>query len=145
MTDQRYPRSPKVMVGGMAHLGRLIDKVRMRHDGHIQDYNYLTVGFDKYLMEFLQIAPEEFEQEVLASQSDADVVAWVKFHGRQLSDEDLRQWNDRILLAGPKDDATRTRFQSRLGEVAAKRGVAVKDLPPASTWVDIIELDEDRM
>ena len=55
MTAQKYPRSPKVLLGGMAHLARFIDKIRMRHAGLIQDYNYITVGFDKYLIDFLQI------------------------------------------------------------------------------------------
>ena len=47
MVTQKYPRSPKVLLGGMAHLARFIDKIRMRHAGLIQDYNYITVGFDK--------------------------------------------------------------------------------------------------
>ncbi|MBP7790572.1 MAG: DUF5069 domain-containing protein, partial [Zoogloea sp.] len=46
MTQPAYPRSPKVLLGGIAHLGRFIDKVRLRHAGKIQDYNYITVGFD---------------------------------------------------------------------------------------------------
>ncbi len=47
MTQQTYPRSPKALLGGIAHLGRLIDKIRLRHAGQIQDYNYITVGFDQ--------------------------------------------------------------------------------------------------
>ncbi len=31
MTQQTYPRSPKALVGGIAHLGSFIDKVRLRH------------------------------------------------------------------------------------------------------------------
>ena len=30
-------------------------------------------------------------------------------------------------------------------EIAAKRGVPVEQLPPTATWVDNIELDEERM
>ncbi len=36
-------------------MGRFIDKVRLRHAGKIPDYNYITVGFDMYLIDFLQI------------------------------------------------------------------------------------------
>jgi hypothetical protein len=57
-----YPRSPKMRLGGIAHLGRLIDKIRLRHAGHIQDYNYLTVGFDKYLLDLLKLSGEELER-----------------------------------------------------------------------------------
>ena len=47
MSLQLYPRSPKALLDGIAHLGRFIDKIRLRHAGKIQDYNYITVGFDK--------------------------------------------------------------------------------------------------
>lgn len=145
MITQKYPRSPKILLGGMAHLARFIDKIRMRHTGLIPDYNYITTGFDKYLLDVLQIKGEDFEKRVLQGGTDEEILAWVHAHTRTLADEDLRQWNARVLSGGPKDDAARQRFQNRLGEVAAKRGVSVENLPPASTWVDIIELDEERL
>lgn len=140
-----YPRSPKIMLGGMAHLGRLIDKIRLRHAGQIPDYNYLTVGFDKYLLELLQINGEELEKRVLEGGTDEELVAWVRTHGRTLTEDEGRQWNDRILTGGPKDEAGRQRFQNRLAEVAAKRGVSVEQLPRITTWADVIELDEGRL
>jgi len=145
MSTQKYPRSPKVLLGGMAHLARFIDKIRMRHAGQIQDYNYLTTGFDKYLLDFLLIKGDDFETRVLQGGTDEEIFAWVKAQTRLLSDQDLREWNDRILNSGPQDDGARQRFQGRLADVAAKRGVPIEKLPPASTWVDIIELDEERL
>ena len=145
MTEQRYPRSPKVLLGGIAHLGRFIDKVRLRNAGKIQDYNYITVWFDKYLVEFLQIDPKSFEQRVLGGGTDEELLAWVRAHGRQLSELETRQWSQDLLARGPNDDAARQRFQGRLQEIATKRGVPVSTLPPVSTWADVIELDEGRM
>lgn len=145
MSTQKYPRSPKVLLGGMAHLLRFIDKIRMRHAGLIPDYNYITTGFDKYLLDFLQLKGEDFERRVLQGGTDDEILAWVKAQIRPLSDQDLREWNERILAGGPKDDGTRQRFQGRLADVAKKRGVPIEKLPPASTWVDVIELDEERM
>ena len=142
---QPYPRSPKVMVGGMAHLARLFDKIHLRHAGQIQDYNYLAVGFDKYLLDLLQIKGEELEKRVLEGGTDDELLAWVRTHGRPLTEEELGQWNDRILSGGPKDEAGRQRFQNRLAEVAAKRRVSVEQLPRVTTWADIIELDEGRL
>mgnify|MGYP001594277530 CR=1 FL=1 len=145
MSTQKYPRSPKVLLGGMAHLARFIDKIRMRHAGLIPDYNYITTGFDKYLLDFLQLKGEDFERRVLQGGTDDEILAWVKTQTRPLSDQDLREWNERILAGGPKDDGTRQRFQGRLADVAVKRGVPIEKLPLASTWVDLIELDEERM
>ena len=91
-----YPRSPKALLGGIAHLGRFIDKIRLRHAGKIQDYNYITVGFDKYLVDFLQIDPKAFEQRVLAGGTDERIaclggLAW------QAADAG----GDRAMVAGP--------------------------------------------
>ena len=145
MADKQYPRSPKALLGGIAHLGRFIDKIRLRNAGRIQDYNYMTVGFDKSLIDFLQIDPKMFEQRVLAGGSDEDLLEWVGAHGRKHSDQEITQWSHSMLTSGPKDDAAHQRFQGRLKDIAAKRGVAPGVLPAVSTWADVIELDEERL
>jgi len=145
MTQQKYPRSPKSLLGGIAHLGRFIDKIRLRNAGLIQDYNYITVGFDKHLIDFLGIDAKAFEQRALAGGSDEELLAWVAAHGKDLTQDEVGQWSRGLLASGPKDDAAHQRFQNRLQEVATKRGVAVNALPSVSTWADVIELDEERM
>jgi len=133
------------LVGGLAHLGRLIDKIRLRHAGHIQDYNYLTVGFDKYLLEFLNVNGQELEQRVLQGGTDEEILCWITSRGRQFSADEIRTWNDRILAGGPKDEDARQRFQARLKDIATQRGVPVNLLPHVDTWADVIELDEGRL
>jgi hypothetical protein len=145
MPPQKYPRSPKALVGGIAHLGRFIDKIRLRHAGHIQDYNYITVGFDKHLIDFLGIDAAAFEQRVLAGGTDEELLAWVVAHGKPVTTEEIVRWSGQLLASTPKDEAARQRFQGRLKDVAAKRAVSVADLPPVSTWADVIELDEGRL
>lgn len=141
----RYPRSPKALLGGIAHLGRFIDKIRLRNEGKIQDYNYITTGFDKHLTEFLGIDAKAFEQRVLAGGTDEEFLAWVVAHGKTRTSEEIEQWNHILLSSRPKDDAARQRFQGRLQDIAAKRSVPVSSLPPVSTWADVIELDEERL
>jgi hypothetical protein len=145
MKSEDYPRSPKALLGGIAHLGRFIDKIRLRYEGKIQDYNYITVGFDQYLIDFLQIDPKVFERRVLAGGTDDELLAWVKANSRKPSEQEIVQWSQGLLSSGPKDDAARQRFQGRLQEVATKRAVAVSSLPSVSTWADVIELDEGRL
>ena len=140
-----YPRSPTAMLGGIMHLGRMIDKVRLRHAGRIQDYNYLTAGFDKYLLDLLGLSGEAFERHVLAVGTDEAVLAWVRREGKALTEADIRLWNQGLLKAAPKDEAAQQRFHARLVEIAAKRGVPVESLPPVTTWVEAIELDEGRL
>lgn len=140
-----YPRSPFALLGGIAHLGRLIDKIRLRNAGQIQDYNYITVGFDKYLIEFLGIDAKAFEQRVLGGETDEALLAWVKANGKPVSKAEIRLFSRTLLASGPKDDAARQRFQGRLQEIASKRNVPVNSLPPVVTWAGVIELDEGRM
>ncbi|MDH5639700.1 MAG: DUF5069 domain-containing protein [Nitrospira sp.] len=145
MTEHQYPRSPKVLIGGIAHLGRCIDKIRLRHAGQIQDYNYMTVGFDKYLIDFLGIDAQAFEQRVLAGGTDDELLAWVQAHGLPTTPDRIEQWSRLLLASKPKDDEAKRRYQERLEGIAATRGVSVNELPPISTWADAIELDEGRM
>lgn len=117
----------------------------MRNAGLIQDYNYITVGFDKHLIEFLRIDAKAFEARVLAGGSDQDFLAWVHAHGESRNQEEIAQWNGMLLSSRPKDDAARQRFQGRLQDIAAKRCVPVGSLPSVSTWAEVIELDEGRL
>jgi hypothetical protein len=145
VTLSTYPRSPKILIGGIAHLGRFIDKIRLRNAGKIQDYNYITVGFDKYLVEFLGIDATAFEQRVLAGGTDEELLEWVRAHGRPVTPEEIAQWSKHLLASGPNDEAARQRFQGRLQEIASKRGAPVSALPSVTTWADVIELDEGRI
>ncbi|HKR81207.1 MAG TPA: DUF5069 domain-containing protein [Nitrospira sp.] len=145
MTDRIYPRSPKMLVGGIAHLARFIDKIRLRNAGDIQDYNYITVGFDKHLIDFLKIDPKAFEARVLAGGSDEELLGWIHAQGELPTSDEISQWNHLLLSSGPKDDAARQRFHGRLHDIAAKRGVAVSSLPSVTTWAEVIELDEERL
>jgi hypothetical protein len=145
MNNTNYPRSPKVLLGGIAHLRRFIDKIRLRNAGQIQDYNYITTGFDKHLIEFLGIDAKAFEQRVLAGGTDDELLAWVKTKGKPVSEADIHLFSRNLLASGPKDDAAKLRFQGRLREIANKRGVPVSSLPPVATWADVIELDEERI
>jgi hypothetical protein len=145
MVQQKYPRSPKALLGGIAHLGRFIDKIRLRHEGKIQDYNYITVGFDKHLVDFLQIDPKTFEQRALAGGTDEDLLAWIVANGKNVTKAEVRLFTRNLLGSKPDNDGAWQRFQSRLQGIASKRGVPVASLPPVHTWADVIELDEERL
>jgi hypothetical protein len=145
MTTAQYPRSPKEQVGGLCHLGRLIDKVKMRSEGKIQDYNYLTVGFDKYLLDKLEIKGEDFEKRVLQGGTDAEIADWVQANGKALTDEEKAECNNMVLTFGPKAPMAQQAFDRNLAAIAEKRGVSVDQLPSIKTWFELIEHDEGRM
>lgn len=145
MTTAQYPRSPKEEVSGLCHLGRFIDKVRMRNAGQIQDYNYLTAGFDKYLLDKLEIKGEDFEKRVLQGGTDEEIGEWVKTNGKSLMDTDKAEWNNMVLTFGPKAPMAQQAFDRNKAALAEKRGVPVESLSHITTWFSLIEHDEGRM
>jgi Domain of unknown function (DUF5069) len=145
MSTSRYPRSPREQLGGLCHLGRLLDKIRMRHNGLLQDYNYLTTGFDKYLLDQLGLKGEVLEQQVLEGGSDEEIVTWVQGHGKSMTKEEKSQWNDMVLNGEPKNEMAQGRFNSLLTGISKKRGVSVDQLPKITKWVEAIDLDEERL
>ena len=145
MTTAQYPRSPKEQVGGLCHLGRLIDKIRLRNAGKIQDYNYLTAGLDKYLLDKLEIQGADMEKRVLQGGMDAEIADWVKSNGKSLSDAEKAEWNDMVLTFGPKAPMAQKAFDEYKAGLAKKRGVSVESLSHITTWFSLIEHDEERM
>lgn len=145
MTSGQYPRSPKEEVNGLCFLARLIDKVRMRNAGQIQDYNYLTAGFDKYLLDKMEIQGTDFEKRVMEGGTDEEIANWVKANSKALTDEEKAEWNNMVLTFGPKAEMAQKAFDRNKAALADKRGVSVDDLSHITTWCGLIEHDEGRM
>ncbi len=145
MTTAQYPRGPKGVINGLCFLARLIDKVNMRNAGQIQDYNYLTKGFDKYLLDKLEIKGEDFEKQVLEGGSEEEIANWVKANGKPLTEEEKAEWNNMVLTFGPKAPMAQQAFDRNKAALAEKLGVSVEDLSHHTTWFTLIEHDEERM
>jgi hypothetical protein len=59
MTQQTYPRSPQALFGGIAHLGRFIDKIRGDLRGHT---GFLATGTESLSAEIQNVhisSPQE--------------------------------------------------------------------------------------
>lgn len=145
MSNTPYPRSPKEQLDGLCHLGRLIDKIHLHKAGHIQDYHYLTTGFDKYLLDHLALKGEDLEQRVLRGGSDEEIVAWIQENTKSLTEEDKTKWNDLVRNGEPKNEMAQERFNALLAAIAEKRGVSIDQLPKITKWIDAIDLDEERL
>jgi rhodanese-related sulfurtransferase len=134
------PRSPFDKIAGIYHLARLIDKVRLYPAGKLPGYNYLTIGFDKMLLEFLCVDPYAFEKAVQAAQTDDEVLSWLKNKlGPSFpTSHAISDFNDRISRRRP-DNADK---QAKFSDTVAK-------YPPTcrrpETYFDLIDLEEGRV
>lgn len=134
----RQLRSPREKVMGLVHLPRLIDKIRLAARGELPGYNYLTTGFDKYLVDLLGISPIAFEAAVLSSPDDDAVIRWLQANAKPLSEEEKEVFNNRILTIGPTDEKRRQRFRVLLDETDPDR-------TEIASFAELIDLAEGRL
>jgi Domain of unknown function (DUF5069) len=134
-----HPRSPYEKLGGYVHLPRLIDKARLHRKGLLNGYNYKTVGFDKHLLAFLEVDPDDFEEVANRHEDDDLVLAWVQQNGARHSSEAIEQWNEAMISRHPDTAAKKARFLYFLKEAGGEGRSDIK------TYFDLIEFDEGRL
>ena len=111
----------------------------MHQQGLLNGYNYKTVGFDKHLLTFLKLNPDEFEEAVNQLDTDEAILKWVEEHGAKHSAEAMDEWNQSMISRHPDTAAKRARFTHFLKEAG---GDGRKDI---RTYFDLIEFDEGRL
>ncbi len=133
------PRSPYERLGGIVHLPRMIDKARLYPLGKLHGYNYLTVGFDKYLLDLLCIEGSDFEAIVRSSATDEEVLARLKTRigAAWPSDHAVAEFNSKLIQRRPDTPERKAKFDH-----------IRRSLPPTKrrveTYFDLIDLEEGR-
>jgi hypothetical protein len=134
-------RSPNdKSLGGLHHLGRMIDKIRLKLAGQLpEDFqrNYgLSVGLDGSLCGFLGIKFEDVEARVAQGGTDEEIVEWVFAHGLRPNRTQSLVWNDFSRKMGWND-----RVSNFLAKVKAEAGLSQH---PACTTFELIDHSEGR-
>ena len=96
---QRPPRSPRVRLGGYAHLPRLLDKARAVAAGTAGEYHY-DCPLDKRFFAFTGIGQESLMAEVKLGRSDSAMLEWVSAHTTRQPYE-IAAWSAWMETAGP--------------------------------------------
>lgn len=126
-------------LGGLYFLPRTLDKIRKhaRNELHSDHHEFLGKGFDGRLCHFLGISYEDLKTRTLAGGTDDEILAWIREHGRAITEVDQLIWNGFAAKRGWRDDATPT-----LEKQKAESGLAHRaDL---QTFFDYYEVDEGR-
>jgi hypothetical protein len=127
-------------VGGLHHLGRLFDKIRLKQSGVLPDHfhrNYgLSIGLDGQLCGFLGVKFEEVEAQVLAGMSDAEAAEWIFATGLRPNRMQAQVWNEHSRKIGWND-----RVAAFNAKVRQEPGW---DHLTAITSFDLIEQSEER-
>jgi hypothetical protein len=131
-----FPRSPKERLGGLVHLPRMIDKARAYSNRTLGEYIYPS-PIDKVILEFLQIDAEEFAIHV-SRHSDAEVTSWLLEKIRLHTDSENAEINRQILQRTPQTKDRMNYFIELRNKIDPTR-------TDITTWVDLIDLDENRI
>ncbi len=127
--------------GGLHHLGRMLDKIRLKLAGQLpEDFqrNYgLSVGLDGQLCGFLNVKFEDVEARVREGGTDAEIVEWIFARGLRPNRTQTMVWNEHARKLGWND-----RIAPYLRQLKAEAGFAHVT---ANTSFDLIELSEDRV
>jgi hypothetical protein len=95
------PRSPRVRLGGFAHLPRLLDKARATVAGKQGEYVYGAM-MDRHFFAFTGIDAAAFLGAVRHGKSDTEMLSWVLEHLRPArSCAEIAQWSAWFEQIGP--------------------------------------------
>ena len=97
-------------LGGLHHLGRMLDKIRLKHAGELPghfDRNYgLSIGLDGQLCGWLYVKFEDVEAQVRAGRPDAEVAEWIFATGLRPNRMQAHVWNEHSRKIGWNDRVT---------------------------------------
>ena len=125
LTDLRRhpPRSAfDQSVGGLACLARMIDKFRAAHCNCLGEYWCgEDSGFDRAVLEFLDLDQEAFAEAIAANGTDEALVAWLGERLSGKSEEEKAEFNQRLLTAGPRNDRQQSFLLNAVSRLDASR------------------------
>jgi hypothetical protein len=130
---QRPPRSPRVRLGGYAHLPRLLDKARAFAAGKQGEYEY-NCPLDGQFFQFTGIGQKAFLAAVKTGKSDTQMLAWVNARAKRLPPEIL-QWSSWMEGRCPGGAEGHGRFQQAVSKLAPER-------TDIATFFERLDLDD---
>ncbi len=93
--SKEFPRSPRALVGGYVHAGRMLDKCRAVIAGTADEYHY-NCPLDRYFFDFTGIDHEAFKDLAATGATDEEVGAWINEQSQVKSAEEVVQWNNKM-------------------------------------------------
>jgi len=127
------PRSPRVLLGGFAHLARLVDKARAEAAGKAGEYHY-NCPIDQHFFRFTGIKAKAFLAAAKARKSDSKVLAWVRAHTRR-SPAEIASWSAWLERHAPGGPDGHEWMHASIGRLAPDRD-------DIRTFFDLLDLDD---
>jgi hypothetical protein len=132
---KRPPRSPRVRLGGLVILPRMIDKGRASIAGAAGEYHY-DCPLDGYVKSFLDFDAEGLKQQLADGAGDGEALEWVLANSKnKRTPAEIAQWSDYVERTTPGDLDMRGFIHDSHAEIAPNR----KDI---NTLFHFLDLDD---
>ena len=131
-----FPRSPKIKMSGLVMVPRMIDKARAYNAKTLGEYIF-PCPLDKIILKFLDTDHEKIIR-LVQKLTDEEITLWINKRCLNRSREDKEKINQKILERKPDTQESLNRFNKLRNEINPTR-------TDITTWVDLLELDENRI
>ncbi len=133
---QRPPRSPRIRLGGLVLLPRMLDKGRAELAGKNGEYHY-NCPLDQHLVRFLDFDAEALKAELATGKGDGEILEWLLANAKaKRAAWEIEQWSAHQERRGPDSDAeTLPYFAEMVGKLSKTR----EDI---QTWMAVLDVDD---
>jgi hypothetical protein len=132
---QYPPRSPRVRLGGFAHLPRLLDKARAFAAGKQGQYVWAAM-MDRHFFDFAGINAQTFLDAVKTGKSDGEMLSWVMEHlSPRRTQPEILQWSCWLEALGPGDAEGHAWLAERINSYGPNRD-------DVRTYCEHLDLDD---
>ena len=136
---EHAPRSPRVRLGGLVILPRMLDKCRATLVGKNGEYTY-GCSLDRYVLDFLGIDPEALKSEVAKGLGDGEILAWILANAknRRVGHEiaAFSAYHEQRAPSAPAGRARLSDYQSSTPAGAKREDIV--------SWFDVLDLDDHQ-
>jgi hypothetical protein len=130
---QRPPRSPRVPLGELVLLPRMLDKGRAQLAGKSGEYHF-NCPLDQRLLKFLGLAAEDILGLLKEGKSDHEVLLWIQEHSKR-TDFECYAWSQYQTQRTPADNESREYISDNITKLKTAR----EDI---ATWFDYLDVDD---
>ncbi len=136
---QHPPRSPRVRLGGLVILPRMIDKARATQAGKNGEYTY-GCSLDRNVLDFLGIDADALKAQIYKGLGDGEILAWLHAHAQKPRQAyeiaAFSAFHESRAPGGPSGRGKLTEYQS-----ATPAGAKREDIV---SWFDVLDLDDHQ-
>lgn len=136
---QHPPRSPRVRLGGLVILPRMIDKARATKAGKNGEYNY-ACPLDANVLDFLGVEASALKTQIDNGLGDGEILVWLMANAKKpRTAQEIAAFSAFHEQRAPSSPASRAKMSDYQSSTAA--GAKRDDI---TAWFDMLDLDDHQ-